>query len=149
MVGIGEYPNLEVRWPGGHDSPLLYMMIPNIILFRPDHRVRSLVTRVDFVTTPGVSSPNVYRPGGPASLVTGMARFSFDRGQGRFRLESIHPGNTLEDILENTGFDFDYCKSIPETPSPDAQMLELIRDRVNEQIAELYPNFASQLLAGS
>ena len=147
MVGIGEYPKLEVRWPGGHGSPLLYMMIPNVILFRPDHRARTLVSKVDFVTAPGVSPPNIYRPGGPASLVTGMAQFSFDRDQGRFRLVSTHAGNTLEDILENTGFDFDYCKSVPLTASPDVQMLELIRSRVSEQIAELYPNFAARLLA--
>ena len=44
MHGIGDYPRLDVRWPGGHGSPLLYMMIPNIILFRPDHRRRSLVS---------------------------------------------------------------------------------------------------------
>ena len=145
MVGIGEYPNFDVRWPGGHGAPLLYMMIPNVILFRPDHRARTLVSKIDFVTAPGVSPRNVYHPGGPTSLVTGMARFSFDRDRGRFNLESTHPSYTLEEILENTGFDFDYPGSVPVTPSPDAQMLGLISDRVSDQIAELYPDFAASL----
>ena len=145
MVGIGEYPRLEVRWPGGHGSPLLYMMIPNIILFRADHRVRSLVPKVDFVTAPGTSPANVYRPGGPCALVTGIAQFSFDSEKGQFQLECIHPGNSLEDVLENTGFEFAHDVKVTETPPPDADMLELIRDPIARQIAELYPRFSLAL----
>lgn len=147
MVGIGAYPNLDVRWPGSHGSPLLYMMIPNIILFRQDHRRRTLVPKVDFISAPGMSEPNVYRPGGPTALVTGMAHFSFDRDRGRFRLESIHPGHTVDAVLDNTGFEFDCPNSVPVTPDPEPIMLALIRDRVSHQIAELYPNFAASLSA--
>ena len=145
MNGIGPYPRLDVRWPGGHGSPLLYMMIPNIILFRPDHRRRTLVSRVDFITAPGVSAPNVYRPGGPTALVTTMASFSFDRECARFRLESVHPGHTVDSVVENTGFKFDLPQSVPITPNPEPIMLNLISDTVSHQIAELYPKFAAAL----
>ena len=145
MNGIGPYPRLDVRWPGGHGSPLLYMMIPNIILFRPDHRRRTLVSRVDFVTAPGVSAPNVHRPGGPSALVTAMANFSFDRERARFRLESVHPGHTVDSVVENTGFKFDMPQSVPTTPNPEPIMLNLISDTVSHQIAELYPKFAAAL----
>ena len=145
MIGIGPYPRLDVRWPGGHGSPLLYMMIPNIILFRPDHRQRTLVSRVDFITAPGVSAPNVYRPGGPTALVTTMASFSFDRECARFRLESIHPGYTVDSVVENTGFEFDRPQSVQITPEPEPVMLKLIGDTVSHQIAELYPKFAAAL----
>jgi glutaconate CoA-transferase, subunit B len=148
MVGIGPYPKLQVRWPGSHGSPLLYMMIPNIILFRPDHRRRALVPKVDFITAPGVSAPNVYRPGGPSDLVTSMAHFSFDRERARFRLESVHPGNTTEAVIENTGFEFDHGPSVATTPGPDPEMLGFITDRIRHQIAELYPNFAASLAEG-
>lgn len=145
MVGIGPYPRLDVRWSGGHGSPLLYMMIPNIILFRPDHRRRSLVPKVDFISAPGVSQPNVYRPGGPGALVTSMAQFSFVRKRKRFRLESVHPGHTVDSVIENTGFEFDWSRSVPVTPEPDPNMLRLIDERIISQIAELYPNFATSL----
>lgn len=145
MHGIGDYPRLDVRWPGGHGSPLLYMMIPNIILFRPDHRRRSLVPRVDFITAPGVSAPNVYRPGGPTALVTARASFTFDRENARFRLESVHPGHTVDSVIESTGFEFERPLSVPVTPDPDPLMLELIDDVVSRQIAELYPKFAAAL----
>ncbi|MCY4470603.1 MAG: hypothetical protein OXC08_17955 [Thiotrichales bacterium] len=145
MNGIGPYPRLDVRWPGGHGSPLLYMMIPNIILFRPDHRRRTLVSRVDFVTATGVSAPNVHRPGGPSALVTSMASFSFDRERARFRLESVHPGHTVDDVAENTGFEFDRPRVVPVTPDPEPLMLKLIGETVSHQIAELYPKFAAEL----
>ena len=145
MIGIGPYPRLDVRWPGGHGSPLLYMMIPHIILFRPDHRQRTLVSRVDFITAPGVSAPNVYRPGGPTALVTTMASFSFDRECARFRLESVHPGHTVDSVVENTGFEFDLPQSVPITPNPEPIMLNLISNTVSHQIAELYPKFAAAL----
>jgi glutaconate CoA-transferase subunit B len=148
MVGIGDYPKLNVRWPGGHGSPLLYMMIPNIILFRHDHRSRTLVSKVDFVTAPGISEPNIYRPGGPTDLLTGMAHFSFDRNRGRFSLNSVHPGYTVDAIVENTGFDFDCSDVVPVTPKPDPGTVALIRERVADQIAELYPNFADSLSEG-
>ena len=147
MVGIGPYPKLDVRWPGGHGAPLLYMMIPNIILFRADHRRRSLVPEVDFVTAPGVSEPNVYRPGGPGALVTSMAWFSFDRERERFCLESVHPGHTVDAVIENTGFEFDRPNPVPITTDPDPDMLRLIDERISGQIAELYPNFAASLAA--
>ena len=146
MVGIGSYPRLDVRWPGGHGSPLLYMMVPNIILFRPDHQRRTLVPKVDFITAPGVSQSNVYRPGGPAALVTSMAQFSFFRKRKRFRLESVHPEVSVDAVIQNTGFDFDYSKSVPVTPEPDRSMLKLINGLVIDQISELYPNFAASLL---
>ena len=52
-----------------------------------------------------MSEPNVYRPGGPIALVTNRCLFSF--ADGRFTLASVHPGHTVEEVIENTGFDFD------------------------------------------
>ena len=91
------------------------MMIPNIILFHEIHRKRALVPKVDFISAPGSSAPNVHRPGGPAALVTGMGCFTFERVAARFRLDSIHPGQRLEDILGETGFSFDHGPATPPT----------------------------------
>ena len=92
-----------------------------------------------------MSAPNVYRPGGPTALVTARASFSFDRENARFRLESVHPGHTVDSVIESTGFEFERPLSVPVTPDPDPLMLELIDDVVSRQIAELYPKFAAAL----
>jgi glutaconate CoA-transferase subunit B len=145
LVGIGEYPRLDVRWPGSHGSPLLYMMIPNIILFHEVHRKRALVERVDFISATGTSPANVYRPGGPGALVTNLGGFAFDRAQARFRLESIHPGATLQQIIDNTGFAFDVPASPQTTPLPAAATLALIAHEVAADLADTYPQFARSL----
>ena len=149
LVGVGEYPRLDVRWPGSHGSALLYMMIPNVILFRDVHRKRALVPRVDFISAPGTSAPNVYRPGGPSDLVTSMGHFSFGRDSGRFRLETVHLGHSVEDIVENTGFSFDRAPAVGTTPLPDSETLDLIQGPVSGEIAEIYPQFAESLTASA
>jgi glutaconate CoA-transferase, subunit B len=146
MVGIGTYPNFDMRWPGSHGSPLLYMTIPNIILFKPEHSLRSLVPKVDFITAPGTSPPNVHRPGGPGHLVTGKAIFAFDRNRTRFRLESFHPGYDVEEIRKDTGFEFDIAPDARATPEPPPEILTLLREQVVPQIGELYPRFAATLM---
>lgn len=147
MIGVGEYPRMKVRWPGSHGSPLVYMMIPNIILFRPDHLRRTLVPRVDFVSAPGTSPPNVFRPGGPAYLVTSLGIFSFDRGRARFRLDSVHPGHAAAEIRENTGFDYDVAPSLGATQPPDAAALRALAETVSREVSEIYPQFAENLAA--
>ena len=145
LVGVGTYPRLSVRWPGSHGSPLLYMMIPNIILFHDVHRKRALVRQVDFISATGVSPANVYRPGGPTALVTDMGRFSFDRETARFTLESMHPGHSAQEIIENTGFSFDCAIDVLETTLPDARMLDVIGGPIADEVAEIYPRFAPEL----
>lgn len=145
LVGVGEYPCLDVRWSGSHGTPLYYMMVPNIILFRGVHHQEALVPKVDFISASGTSAPNVHRPGGPSALVTNMGSFSFDRTEGRFRLEWIHPGHNLQEILENTGFSFDRPHSIGTTPPPDGEILDAISGAVSDEIAEIYPQFAQSL----
>lgn len=149
LVGAGDYPDLTVRWPGSFGSSYLYFMIPRVILFREEHTPRVFVPKVDFVSAPGVSDPGVWRRGGPHALLTGRALFSFDKSRRRFRLESVHAGDTLESVVENTGFEFDHDENVPETAPPDAGLLALIRGRVREEIAETYPRFAEQVLGAA
>jgi glutaconate CoA-transferase subunit B len=146
-VGLGVYPDLDVRWPGAHGTPLLYLMIPNVILFlRVDHTRDVLPTKVDFVSAPGVSAPGVHRPGGPVALVTRRCVFRFEREAGRFALESLHPGQSVQDILDNTGFDFDLPPEAPQTPGATPQMLKILEDKVLPEIQGLYPQFVDRVL---
>src|ERR1700690_671499 len=101
LVSTGDYAHPQVRFPGSFGSAYLYYVVPRVILFRTEHSRRTLVPKVDFVSAPGVSPPNVYRRGGPAALVTPLCHFAFDKARGRFRLESVHPGHTVEEVLDN------------------------------------------------
>jgi len=145
LVGIGDYPRTSVRWPGSFGAAYLYFLVPRVILFREEHSPRVLVPRVDFISAPGASAENVYRPGGPHALVTGRCVFAFDRERRRFRLASIHPGHSIDEVRANTGFAFDEPAVVAPTAAPDAESLALIHDSVGREIAEIYPQFASRL----
>ncbi len=148
LIGTGgDYPANDVRWPGSFGSAYLYYVVPKVILFREEHSRRALVEKVDFITAPGTSPPGVYRPGGPKHLVTSKALFDFDATRARFSLASIHPGNSLEQILEHTGFDFDYPATVPTTEPPDRATLQQLRGRIREEISEIYPRFAVRAFA--
>lgn len=147
LVGTGEYPASDVRWPGSFGSSYLYFLVPRVILFREEHSRRVFVPKVDFVSAPGTSPANVYRPGGPWKMVTGLGVFRFDRDRKRFAIDSVHPGHSVEEILDNTGFALDVPERVPMTPAPDEGTLVLLRGRIREEIAETYPRFANQLSA--
>jgi glutaconate CoA-transferase subunit B len=145
LVGVGAYPQTDVRWSGSFGSAYLYHLVPRVLLFRWEHSRRTLVERVDFISAPGVSEPGVYRPGGPVALITNLCLFDFDRTLGRFRLRSVHPGHTLEEVRDQTGFDFDCPDDVPTTATPGAARLDLLRGPLAHEMADIYPAFARQV----
>jgi glutaconate CoA-transferase subunit B len=143
LVGVRD----AVRWPGSFGSAYLYFLVPRVILFREEHTRRVMVPKVDFVSAPGASPGSTYRPGGPHALLTGLALFAFDQARRRFRLQSVHPGHSVEEVQDETGFEFDCPPAVPTTAAPVPGELRLIRGEIREQIAEVYPRFAATLAA--
>lgn len=143
LVSIGDYDHPKVRFPGSFGSAYLYYVVPKVILFRTEHSRRTLVPKVDFISAPGASDGNVFRPGGPVGLITNRCFFTF--ANGRFRLASVHPGHSVEEIAEHTGFDFDKPDNVPITRAPSAETLALMRGPVAREMAEVYPQFAAQV----
>lgn len=141
LVGTGDYPRTDVRWPGSFGSAYLYHLIPRVILFREEHSPRVFVPKVDFISAKA-TTPEVARRGGPYALLTNMALFDFDRDEGRFSLRSVHAPFTPADIRENTGFAYEEPDVIAETPRPDAATLALLRGQILDELAETYPGFA-------
>jgi glutaconate CoA-transferase subunit B len=145
LVGTGDHARPTVRFPGSFGSSYMYFVVPKVILFRLEHTRRTLVEKVDFISAPGTSPPNVYRPGGPIALITNRCLFAFDRARRRFRLASVHPGHSDAEVAENTGFDFDRPASVPETALPSPETLRLLRTVIAPQLVEVYPRFASDV----
>jgi glutaconate CoA-transferase, subunit B len=143
LVEIGDHAHPKVRFPGSFGSTYLYYVVPKVILFRVEHSRRTLVPKVDFISAPGANETNVFRPGGPIALVTNRCLLTF--ANGRFTLVSVHPGHTVDEVIENTGFEFDSPASAPETPAPSPATLKLLRERVAPQLAEVYPQFAAEV----
>jgi glutaconate CoA-transferase subunit B len=145
LVSVGDYDHPKARFPGSFGSAYLYYVVPKVILFRVEHSRRTLVPKVDFISAPGGSADNIFRPGGPIALITNRCLFDFDRERKRFRLASVHPGHSVDEVMENTGFDFDRPADVPVTPAPSADTLRLMRTVVAPMLAEVYPQFAERV----
>jgi glutaconate CoA-transferase subunit B len=137
LVRVGEN-----RFPGSFGSAFMYFTVKRVILFREEHSKRVLVPKVEFVSAPGWSPPEVERPGGPVALLTGKALFAWQKDKRRFRLESVHDG---EDVREHTGFDYDAPQDVPRTPAPTERELALLRGPVAKDMAADYPEFARRV----
>ena len=145
LVSIGGYAHPKARFPGSFGSAYLYYVVPKVILFRLEHTRRTLVEKVDFISAPGASADNVYRPGGPHALITNRCLFAFDGRQRRFALTSVHPGHTVAEVIENTGFAFDHDEDVRTTPAPSREDLRALRTVVAPQLVEVYPQFAAKV----
>ena len=145
LVSIGGRDKPTTRFPGSFGSAHLYYVVPKVILFRTEHSRRTLVPKVDFISAPGTSPPNVYRKGGPIALVTNRCLFAFDRVSRGFRLESVHPGHSVQEVLDNTGFHFEQPAEVPMTKAPDVATLRLLREVVAPELSEVYPQFAAKV----
>jgi glutaconate CoA-transferase subunit B len=145
LVGVGDYAHPKVRFPGSFGSSYMYYVVPKVILFRLEHTRRTLVEKVDFISAPGSSPGNAYRPGGPIALITNRCLFAFDRARQRFRLASVHPGHTVAEVVEHTAFDFDRPADVPVTAAPSPETLHLLRTIVAPQLTEVYPQFAAEV----
>ena len=105
-----------------------------IIIVR--HEARKLKQAVSFVTSPGYMSGGDSRAstglgGGPARVITDKAIFGFHPETKRMMLLSIHPGNTVEDVLGTMGFEPAVPATVPFTEPPSREQVRLIREVID------------------
>jgi glutaconate CoA-transferase subunit B len=141
---IGDYQSPQMRLPGAYGSAMLYYMAHRVVLFRTEHTKRTFVEKVDFVTAPGITPATVHREGGPTKVVTPKALLAWDRQDGKWLLESVHPGSSVKEVKENTGFELGMLGSLTMTPPPTKKELSTLRAVVREKLRRVYPDFAEK-----
>jgi glutaconate CoA-transferase subunit B len=107
-----------------------------IIIIR--HEERKLRTAVSFVTSPGYITGGDSREkaglrGGPSRVITDKAIFGFHPETKQMMLLSVHPGNTLVDVLGTMGFAPVVPDHVPTTEPPTPEQLRLIREVIDPQ----------------
>ncbi len=107
-----------------------------VIIIR--HEARKLRQTIAFITSPGYleggdSRIRVGLSGGPSRVITDKAIFGFDPLTKQMTIISIHPGNTLDDVLKTMGFTPQVPAHIPFTEPPTAEQLRLIREVIDRQ----------------
>jgi glutaconate CoA-transferase subunit B len=120
---IGDYDRPETRLPGAGGATEIALHSRAVFVVMRQSR-RSFVERVDFRTSPG-HAPG--RTGGPTVVVTDLAVYRFD-DDGEMRLDSLHPGHTLEDVHAAMAWQVRVAPTVTETPPPTPGELRLLRE---------------------
>ena len=98
-----------------------------------EHSRRRLPERVSFITSPGNGDGRSWRArvglprGGPSAVITTKAVLRFGE-DGEATLCSTHPGVSVEDVLENTGWKLRVAENAGTTAEPTAAELSAIRE---------------------
>ncbi|MBV8692507.1 MAG: CoA-transferase [Actinobacteria bacterium] len=94
----------------------------------PNHSTRSFVPQVDCVS--GVGYDRV--PKGAEKfheirrVVSNLGVFDFETPDHSMRLRSVHPGVTVDEIVEATGFELNVPADVPESRPPTDEELKVI-----------------------
>ncbi len=134
---IGEYSAPQVRLPGsGGANDLGSLCWRTLVLTLHDRR--RFVNKLDFVTTPGYltgpgarESFGLPEDTGPYKVITNLAVLGFDERTRQMQIESLHPGVSLDEVRDHTGFELLIPESIETTPDPSSQQLEILRHQVD------------------
>jgi glutaconate CoA-transferase subunit B len=129
---IGGREEVQIRLPGsGGASDIASLARRFVIIMK--HEKRRFLKKVSYITSPGFGDGmdwrerNGLRGGGPCAVITSKGILRFDSETREMVLDSIYPGVTVEDILENTGWDLRCALKIEKTEPPSRSELRMIR----------------------
>ncbi len=99
----------------------------------PDHTVRTFVEQVDVVCGVGYARAIAAGPGATRfhdvrRVVSNLGVFDFETRDRTMRLQSHHPGVSVDDIVAATGFALTIPPEVRETRLPTPEELALIRE---------------------
>lgn len=132
---IGNYAHPRVRLPGSGGSMEIAAWANRCYMITP-HQKRRFPERVDFCTSAGFLSGKGERQaagvrgGGPQAVVTHLGILEPDEN-GELILTALHPGATLADARENTGWPLRAAPELRETLPPSAEELRILREELD------------------
>jgi glutaconate CoA-transferase subunit B len=122
----------RIRLPGSGGAADIATMAKRCIIIM-NHEKRRFTSKVQFVTSPGYGDGSNWRAqtglpgGGPSRVITSMGIFSFEAESHEMMLSSYHPGITVEEIKEETGWPLRVSSDACETAPPTEKELAAVR----------------------
>ncbi len=138
---IGDYGHPRTRLPGSGGACEIAINARQVFVIMRQS-ARSFVEQIDFRTSPGnlggaghaarIRSEQGWLGSGPSVVVTDLGIYHFD-DDGEMRLDSLHPGATLDQVRETMGWDPRISTELAITPEPTAEELRLIREELDPE----------------
>jgi glutaconate CoA-transferase subunit B len=129
---IGDYRKPKVRLPGSGGAMEIAAWADRWFIITP-HQKRRFPEKVDFCTSAGFLSGRSQRAksgvrgGGPQAVVTDLGILEPDEA-GELVLTQLHPGATVEQAQQNTGWALRTAPQLKNTDPPTAEELALLRE---------------------
>ncbi len=128
---IGEYDHPKVRLPGSGGSMEIAAWANRCFIITP-HQKRRFPEKVDFQTSAGYryrGRPRAtgVRGEGPRVVVTNLGILEPD-GEGELVLTALHPGVSVEQVQENTGWPLKTAAGLLRTDPPAENELRILRE---------------------
>jgi glutaconate CoA-transferase subunit B len=129
---IGSFEKPTVRLPGSGGGNDIISSARRVVAIMT-HEKRKMVKKLDYLTSPGfLDGPGAREKagllgGGPSLVVTNLCQMDFDPETKRIRLATVHPGVTVQQVVENSGFDLIIPEDVPTTELPTCEELALLR----------------------
>jgi glutaconate CoA-transferase, subunit B len=124
---VGPWRNPTLRGPGAVGLPFV-SRAGRVVIYSMTHDRRTFVEHVDFISGPGFVGGHDKLPGGgPSLIVTPLCTMDFDPATHHARLATLHPGVTLDQVLEATGFAPILPPHVSTTPPPTPEQLVILR----------------------
>lgn len=130
---IGPYDDPKVRLPGAGGAPEIAANSGEVIVTLR-HSPRAFVERVDFITSLGHGDGGDHRERlglrgrGPTAVITDLGILRPKSITHELELVSIHPGVTVDQIADATGWDLLVADQVAETTAPTAEELTVLRE---------------------
>jgi glutaconate CoA-transferase subunit B len=142
----GTYAKPKVRLPGAGGAPEIATCSKEIAIILK-HTKRAFVGKLDFVTSSGSprSSGNggkQVRGRGPTTVITDLGILVSDPATNELVLTSVHPGISVDQVTDATGWDLKLASNIAVTAKPSAHELTVLRD-LHARTAKAHGNSAS------
>ena len=129
---VGPYDAPKVRLPGSGGANDIISLCRRVMVATM-HERRRFVPQVDFITSPGFLTGGGSRReagllfGRVSKVVTDLGIMGFDEETKAMRLESLHPGVSVEEVNEKTGFELLIPDDVPVTDPPREEELSVLR----------------------
>ena len=130
---IGDYDAPRTRLPGGGGAPEIAASCGEVVVVVP-HSRRTLVERLDFVTTvghgdgPGARERLGLRGKGPTAVITDLGVLEPDPASAELTLTQLHGGVSVEQAREATSWELAVAEPPRVTEAPSAEELAALRE---------------------
>jgi glutaconate CoA-transferase subunit B len=130
---IGDYDNPKTRLPGAGGAPEIAAGCGEVVIVVP-HSRRTFVEKLDFRTTVGFGDgPDRraelgFRGRGPTAVITDLALLEPDSDTKELTLTQLHPGVTVDQVQEATGWELAIAAEPRRTEEPTEAELGALRE---------------------